>query len=67
MVVHSYNPSFSGGGGRKISVQVWPGQKHETLSEKKKSKSKRTGANARPISSTGTKKKKERKMWSLNV
>jgi hypothetical protein len=35
--------------------------------KKKKSQSKRTGANARPISSTGTKKKKERKMWSLNV
>jgi hypothetical protein len=43
IVVHTCNPSYSGGGDRKIAVRGWPGQKAETLSENQ-TKSKRMGA-----------------------
>jgi hypothetical protein len=39
-VVYSYNPSYSEGRGRRISVQDCPWQKCETLSEKQKKKKK---------------------------
>jgi hypothetical protein len=34
MLVYDYNPSYLGGGGRRIMVPGWPEQKHEILSEK---------------------------------
>jgi hypothetical protein len=34
MVLHACNPSYSGNGGKKISVQDWSWQKHEALSKK---------------------------------
>jgi hypothetical protein len=34
MVGHSCNSRYSGGRGRMIKVQGWPGQKLETISEK---------------------------------
>jgi hypothetical protein len=38
------NPSYAEGTGRRITVQGWPRQKHETLSPKKKQSKK--GLNA---------------------
>jgi hypothetical protein len=35
MVVHAYNPSYSGSIGKRIIVSGWHGQKHETLSKNK--------------------------------
>jgi hypothetical protein len=34
MVVRIYNPSYTGGTGRRIKVQVWTRQKYKTLFEK---------------------------------
>jgi hypothetical protein len=34
MVIHTYNPSYLEGRGRRTAVQGQPGQKHKTLSEK---------------------------------
>jgi hypothetical protein len=34
MVVHTCNPSYMGGTGRRITVKASPEQKHEALSEK---------------------------------
>jgi hypothetical protein len=34
-VVHAFNPSYSGSGGRRIIAQDQPGQKFETVSENK--------------------------------
>jgi hypothetical protein len=38
MVAHTCNPSYAGGGGRRIVVSGWPGQKWETLSGKQTKK-----------------------------
>jgi hypothetical protein len=34
VTVHTYNPSYAGGGTKRIAVQGWIGQKQETLHEK---------------------------------
>jgi hypothetical protein len=50
MMVQVYNPSYSGGGDKRIWVQGQPGQKHETLSEQQSKQTnkqtKRTGGMA---------------------
>jgi 5-methylcytosine-specific restriction endonuclease McrA len=50
MVEHSYNPSWLGGGNRRIMVQGWPRQMCQTLCKNKnlkKSKRKRGMAQVR--------------------
>jgi hypothetical protein len=42
MVIHTYNPSYLEGRGRRTAVQGQPGQKHKTMCEKQ-TKSKRIG------------------------
>jgi hypothetical protein len=44
MVVHANYPNFWGGRDKRIVVRGQPWQKHETLSENKKLKAKRTRA-----------------------
>jgi hypothetical protein len=33
VVAHVYNLSYTGGIGKRITVHIWPGKKHETLKE----------------------------------
>jgi hypothetical protein len=52
----AFNPSYIGGRGRRITVQVQPGQKHKTLPEKQ-TKHRRTRRWFKKTSTTRKKKK----------
>jgi hypothetical protein len=58
LVAQGYNPSYLGSGGRRISVQSWLRQKHETPSEKR-TKSKRTGGMTQVVESNPQDSKKK--------